>query len=117
MSSIEKRSFSSTTVEREEVNGLVNMSRSYPIWNKVTACIYKASKCYGIQSDGLSEILIGTSKSNSHDFVKTRVTHKKSENGTRTYYFFIDGQLYKKATLRKNDSQPFIENVKVLKEK
>ena len=117
MLSIEKRSFSSTTVEREEVNGLVNMSRSYPIWNKVTACIYKASKCYGIQSDGLSEFLIGTSKSNSHDFVKTRVTHKKCEDGTRTYYFFLDDKLYKKATLRKNDNEPFIEKVTVLKEK
>ena len=93
------------------------MPRSYPIWNKITACIYKASKCYGIQNDGLNEILIGTCKSNSHSFAKTRVTHKKSEDGTRTYYFFIDGQLYKKATLRKNDIQPFFEKVKVLKEK
>ena len=93
------------------------MSRSYPIWNKITACIYKASKCYGIQNDGKNEVFIGTSKSNSHEFVTTRVTHKKSEDGTRTYYFFIDGQLYKKATLRKNDIQPFIEKVKVLKEK
>tara|TARA_R100001244_G_C5145554_1_gene128732 strand:+ start:679 stop:960 length:282 start_codon:yes stop_codon:yes gene_type:complete len=93
------------------------MSRSYPIWNKVTACIYKASKCYGIKSDGLNEILIGTSKSNSHSFVSTRVTHQKDDKGTRTYYFFIDGSLYKKATLRKNESQPFIEIFKVLKEK
>jgi hypothetical protein len=93
------------------------MSRSYPIWNRIQACIYKKSKCYGIKNDGSNEILIGTSKSNSHSFAKTRVTHQKSYDGTRTYYFFIDGQLYKKATLRKNESQPFIEKVKVLKEK
>ena len=75
------------------------MAQSYPIWNKVTACIYKSSKCYGVREDGLNEILIGTSASNSHAFVKTRVTHKKHEDGSRTYHFYIDDQLYKTATL------------------
>ena len=79
------------------------MSRSYPIWNKIQACIYKASKCYGIKSDGLNEILIGTSKSNSHSFVKTRVTHKKQEDGTRTYHFYLDDKLIKKATLKNGE--------------
>ena len=66
------------------------MSRSYPIWNKITACIYKGSKCFGVRNDGLNEILIGTSKSNSHEFVKTRITHKKHDDGTRTYHFYLD---------------------------
>ena len=73
---------------------------SYPIWNKITACIYKGSKCYGVRNDGTNEILIGTSKSNSHEFVKTRVTHKKHEDGTRTYHFYLDDKLIKKATLK-----------------
>ena len=73
---------------------------SYPIWNKITACIYKGSKCYGVRNDGTNEILIGTSKSNSHEFVKTRVTHKKHEDGTRTYQFYLDDKLIKKATLK-----------------
>ena len=73
---------------------------SYPIWNKITACIYKGSKCFGVRNDGLNEILIGTSKSNSHEFVKTRVTHKKHEDGTRTYHFYLDDKLIKKATLK-----------------
>jgi|TARA_R110000772_G_scaffold93604_2_gene191093 hypothetical protein len=76
------------------------MTKSYPIWNKITACIYKSSKCYGVKDDGTNEILIGTSKSNSHEFVKTRVTHKKHDDGTRTYHFYIDNQLYKTATLQ-----------------
>ena len=75
------------------------MAKSYPIWNRITACIYKGSKCYGVKNDGLNEVLIGTSKSNSHEFVRTRVTHKKHEDGTRTYHFYIDDMLYKKATL------------------
>ena len=73
---------------------------SYAIWNKITACIYKGSKCYGVRNDGTNEILIGTSKSNSHEFVKTRVTHKKHEDGTRTYHFYLDDKLIKKATLK-----------------
>jgi len=76
---------------------------SYPIWNKITACIYKGSKCFGVRNDGLNEILIGTSKSNSHEFVKTRVTHKKHEDGTRTYHFYLDDKLIKKATLINQD--------------
>ena len=87
------------------------MSRSYPIWNKIQACIYKASKCYGVKSDGLNEVLIGTSAKNSHSFVRTRVTHKKHDDGTRTYHFYIDDKLYKKATLKKKDATPLIELV------
>ena len=87
------------------------MSRSYPIWNKIQACIYKASKCYGVKNDGLNEVLIGTSRSNSHSFVRTRVTHRKHEDGSRTYHFYIDDKLYKKATLKKKDNKPLIELV------
>tara|TARA_R110000765_G_scaffold279058_1_gene376735 strand:- start:565 stop:831 length:267 start_codon:yes stop_codon:yes gene_type:complete len=87
------------------------MSCSYPIWNKIQACIYKASKCYGVRNDGLNTILIGTSKSNSHEFVKTRVTHKKHDDGTRTYHFYLDDKLIKKATLKKKDNKPLVESV------
>jgi len=76
---------------------------SYPIWNKIQACIYKGAKSYGIKEDGQNEILIGTSASNSHSFVKTRVTHKKHEDGTRTYHFYLDDVLIKKATLKGKD--------------
>ena len=76
------------------------MPCSYPIWNKIEACIYKSGKSYGVKNDGQNEILIGTSASNSHSFVKTRVTHKKHDDGTRTYHFYLDGKLIKKATLK-----------------
>ena len=85
--------------------------KSYPIWNKIQACIYKSSKCYGVKNDGLNEILIGTSAKNSHSFVRTRVTHKKHEDGTRTYHFYLDDKLIKKATLKKKDTKPLIELV------
>ena len=77
--------------------------KAYPIWNKIEACIYKSGKSYGVREDGRNQILIGTSSSNSHEFVKTRVTHKKHEDGSRTYHFYIDDQLYKTATLTGKD--------------
>ena len=41
--------------------------RSYPIWIDVKACIYKTSKSYGAKSINEQTILVGSSKSNSHE--------------------------------------------------
>ena len=30
--------------------------RTYPIWNKITACIYNSSKSYGVKDTGENEI-------------------------------------------------------------
>ena len=30
-------------------------SKSYPIWNNITACIYKASKSYGVREKGKAD--------------------------------------------------------------
>lgn len=88
--------------------------RQYPIWNKIQACIYKSAKSYGIKEDGNNEIFIGTSSSNSHSFVKTRVTHKKHDDGSRTYHFYIDDVLIKKATLKGNDLNMVESKIKPL---
>ena len=73
---------------------------SYPIWNKITACIYKAPKSYGVKRDGLNEILIGTSAKNSHKFADIRTTFRKNEDGTRTYHLYLDDKLIKTAILK-----------------
>ena len=73
---------------------------SYPIWNKTTACIYKAPKSYGVKRDGLNEILIGTSAKNSHKFADIRTTFRKNEDGTRTYHLYLDDKLIKTAILK-----------------
>jgi|TARA_R100001143_G_C3337127_1_gene122446 hypothetical protein len=75
--------------------------RQYPIWNKITACIYKAGKSYGVKNNGEVEIFVGTSSSNSHAFVTHAVTHREHENGDREYRFHIDGDCVKRAILRK----------------
>ena len=88
--------------------------KSYPIWNKIEACIYKGAKSYGVKEDGRNEILIGTSANNSHSFVTTRVTHKKHDDGSRTYHFYLDNKLIKTATLKGKDIE--IQNL-ITKEK
>ena len=45
------------------------MSRSYPIWNNITACCYQSGKSYGVKETGENNICVGSSPSNSHDFI------------------------------------------------
>ena len=81
------------------------MSRQYPIWNKITACIYKADKSYGVRESGEVKIVVGTSSSNSHAFVTHAVTHREHENGDREYRFHVNGDCVKKALLRKGKKE------------
>ena len=76
-------------------------SKSYPIWNIVTACIYKSPKSYGVRERGEVEVRIGTSGSNSHTFVHHKTTHKILENGDREYRFYVYDVLIKRALLPK----------------
>ena len=84
--------------------------RHYPIWNKVTACIYKngerGAKSYGVRETGDVEVVIGTSSQNSHHFVNHCVTHRHHPNGDRTYHFYVDDVLIKRAELSKGATEP-----------
>jgi hypothetical protein len=76
---------------------------SYPIWNDITSCAYKnQNKSYGIKAHGENTVYIGTSPKNSHLFVETKLTHRLNSDGTRTYHFYLDNELIKKATLNKD---------------
>ena len=75
---------------------------NYPIWNIVTSCIYKADKSYGVRETGEVEVRIGTSQSNSFEFVKHYTTHRKLEDGSREYRFYVDGKCLKTATVNNN---------------
>ena len=77
------------------------MTRQYPIWNIITACIYKGGKSYGVKNTGEVEIRVGTSSSNSHTFLKHRVTHRKDEQGNQSFYFFINDVCIAKSFLHK----------------
>jgi len=78
---------------------------SYPIWNRITACIYKGGKSYGVRETGEVEVLVGTSASNSHLFLKHCVTHRELEDGSREYRFYLDGVVLKRAVLPKGADQ------------
>ena len=84
------------------------MSRQYPIWNKVTACIYKSSKSYGVKERGEVDVFIGTSSSNSHRFLFHKTTHKVLENGDREYRFYLDGKLLKRAVVTRDCECKFL---------
>ena len=75
--------------------------KSYPIWNKIQACIYKGAKSYGVRKEGVVNVLVGTSASNSHDFLTHTTTHREHADGSREYRFYVDKQLVKQAILRK----------------
>jgi hypothetical protein len=57
----------------------MGFGQQYPIWNKVTACIYKGSKSYGVKETGETEICIGSSSNNSHTFLTTIVTQRTED--------------------------------------
>lgn len=75
--------------------------KSYPIWNRVQACIYKSSKDWGAKRDAAVTVLVGTSARNSHEFVKHATTHRELGNGDREFRFYVDGVCIKRALLRK----------------
>ena len=79
--------------------------RQYPIWNIITACIYKSGKSYGVKDTGEVEVRVGTSSSNSHTFLKHTTTHRQLENGDREYRFYIDGECIRRAILKKGSSK------------
>ena len=79
--------------------------KQYPIWNIVTACIYKSSKSYGVKGEGKVEVVVGTSKSNSHHFVNHCVTHRQLDDGSREYRFYVDDVCIKRARLAKGASE------------
>ena len=81
------------------------MTRQYPIWNKIQACIYKSNKSYGVKERGEVDIYVGSSSSNSHLFLSHSITHKEHDNGDRTYYFKINNEVIKKAILKKNSNE------------
>ena len=72
---------------------------NYPIWNIVTSCIYKANKSYGVRETGEVEVRIGTGAGNSFEFVKHYTTHRKLDDGSREYRFYVDGKCLKTATV------------------
>ena len=52
------------------------MANSYPIWHAVQACHYKSDKSWGEKDTSQDNILVGSSKNNSHTLANTITTRK-----------------------------------------
>ena len=78
----------------------MNSYKQFPIYNKVQACIYKGSKSYGVENEGVVDVKIGTSKSNSHNFLTHTTTVKKHNKNLQEFRFYVDSKLIKRAFVR-----------------
>ena len=74
------------------------MAKSYPIWVDQTNNAYNNSKSYGVKDYAINYTMIGTSKANSFDFVKTETQVSTDEaTGKKLYKFLVDDELVRSA--------------------
>ena len=85
----------------------MNSFTQFPIYNKVQACIYKGSKSYGVKNEGVVNVLVGTSKNNSHEFLTHTTTVKRHNKDLQEFRFYVDSKLVKRA---------FVKNGKLYKQ-
>ena len=81
------------------------MSRSDPIWNNITACCYQSGKSYGVKETGENTIYVGSSPSNSHDFLKTIITKRQriyKDKDCIIFSFSVDNIIIKKMIFTNN---------------
>ncbi len=69
-------------------------SRSYPIWTKVEACIYKSDKSFGAKDTSTQTIMVGTSAKNSHKIAQICTTKREVDNEI-IFKFSVDGEILK----------------------
>jgi hypothetical protein len=65
------------------------MSRSYPIWNQIDACIYKSTKSFGAKNVSKTTIYVGTSRTNSEALVE-HVTTRRVVGDFTVFTFSVD---------------------------
>ena len=85
--------------------------RQYPIWNDVNGKEYRSDKSYGVRDNDGVTVRIGTSSNNSHEFVRHSTVHKVLADGTREYFFLVDGVCIRRATLAPKSKKPVISTV------
>jgi hypothetical protein len=81
------------------------MSRQYPIWNQVDACIYQSSKSWGAKQASCVQVKVGTSSRNSFDFVQHSTTCRTLDNGDKEFRFYVDGKCIKRCLVTKKDKK------------
>ena len=88
------------------------MSKMYPIWNDVQACIYKSSKSYGVRNEGIVNIKVGSSAVWSFDFIKHRTTRRMLTKDIAEFRFYVDGKLLKRSQFN-NKTKVYSDNLPI----
>jgi hypothetical protein len=78
--------------------------RQYPIWNRIAACIYQSDKSYGAKETSEVTVLVGSSSSNSHEFVR-HATTKRIYDGKVVFTFYVDEIKIKRMIFEDNDGR------------
>ena len=66
--------------------------KSYPIWTKVEACIYKTDKSFGAKDTSKQTIFVGTSAKNSHEIAEI-ITTKREIDDKIIFKFSCNGKI------------------------
>ncbi len=91
--------------------------RQYPIWNNITACIYKSGVSYGVKDTGVNNIVVGSSRSNSHDFLETITTRRfETYKGKRCviFSFSVDSIIVKRMIFSVDKNDRAIKHIKTI---
>jgi len=71
--------------------------KQFNIYNRVHAPDYAntGAKSYGTNSFTTTEIVVGTSSRNSHEFLKHETKVINNDDNTKTFQFYVDDMLIK----------------------
>ena len=84
----------------------------YPIWVDMNNNSYNSNKSYGIKDYAIQNVMIGTSRVNSFDFVKIEMSVQDNDNTNKTYQLRVDDELIKEAHYNTYMKKMEIEDVK-----
>lgn len=79
-------------------------SRSYPIWTKVEACIYKSDKSFGAKDTSAQTIMVGTGAKNSHEIAQICTTRREVDDFI-IFKFSLDGEILKELKFNKKTEE------------
>ena len=78
--------------------------RSYPIWTKVEACIYKSDKSFGAKDTSKQTINVGTSARNSHEIAEI-ITTRREIGDEIIFKFSVNGEVVNEIRFNKKTKE------------
>ena len=75
------------------------MSKSYPIWMKVSGDNYKKDKSFGSREHVTMDIKVGSSKTYSNDLARVSIHMREDGAGNRTFALAVDGLVLRSAVM------------------